>query len=153
MNLHKKLLAFALLVLPNLLRGSTKEFPIKDKTYTVEKQIASLGHEGCFSDIFRVVDNKGKLFAIKAMNKDLVLSKMISRRRDDCWNPDAKILEKIQSELPPHPGIIRMFAFTEPDKKLNFFLLLEYIDSGDLFDFMEKNPDLPDDQIETIVKQ
>lgn len=126
------------------LRLKPSNFVLLNKKHPSEvyTQIGDIG-EGSYGSIIKV---KHKLTGeIRAM-------KIIQKRRMAYGVNEQKILEEIKIlKSLDHPNIIKIFEFFVD--KINFYIVMEYSDQGDLFNFISKSRFLKEKTICSIIKQ
>lgn len=126
------------------LRLKPSNFVLLNKKHPSEvyKQIGEIG-EGSYGSIIKV---KHRLtHEIRAM-------KIIQKRRMAYGIDENKILEEIKIlKSLDHPNIIKIYEFFVD--KINFYIVMEYLDQGDLFALISKSRILKESVVCSIIKQ
>jgi len=107
-----------------------------DQKYLIQEELA----EGTFAKVYRIVDQFGESFALKAVKKENLNPRQYQM-----------IMEEgiLHQEL-SHPNIIKLFDFFEKEDYI--FFILEYAENGELFERMENGP-IPEEQAHKYFSQ
>ena len=99
---------------------------------------------GCsFGSVYKVLDKRNKI--VRAMK---VISKETISYQDDekIFLKEIEILTKLE-----HPNIIRIIEYYTDD--INYYIIMEYIEGGELYDVITKFQTLTESKAAYIMKQ
>nr|CAA59410.1 serine /threonine protein kinase [Schizosaccharomyces pombe]prf//2110385A protein kinase cds1 [Schizosaccharomyces pombe] len=108
--------------------------------------IRTLG-SGTFAVVKLAVEvNSGKWYAIKIINKRKILLTSSEKRATEMFQREIDILKSLH-----HPGVVQCHEICENDDEL--FIVMEYVEGGDLMDFLIANGSIDEQDCKPLLKQ
>ena len=106
------------------------------------KILSKLG-KGSFGSVYKVQNiYTEKIYAMKVIQKYDVTY----QDGDQSFLKEIEILMKVE-----HPNIIKIFEYYEDE--INYYLIIEYVSGGELFDFISRDTAFSEHKIKKIMKQ